>query len=428
MASRTGRLLAESATRGERIISVARGAFCAIALVRFIAIEVAHESLTAERVAVFVLPYVVAIVASVAIFRRAESPLPRAWLFASVIVDAVMCTLALLPNVLFPWPTYPGVTRLPDLAIAYVIIFAAGLRLSTSVAIVGSAANIVGIIVLIIVDSRFESAPAQPLEDVSMVLLVAVGAASLAFLTAWRTTRLVERGALDSWRSSMAQQSLNFLLDEQHDTKSALTALRLQLDRLDSYANADIDGLKQAYEDLNASAVRAREHSFSTLAKMQRPSPVDLGRVVSDLVEVVALRFPGVEIRTRPSVVDAVHIAGGETVLHRVLHNLVVNACEGDGRTSARHVDLIFAHRSQRLEAQVADDGVGFDESTLAGPIRCTSSKAGGSGLGLFVSASIVEYFGGTLQRANRPAGGAVVTVSLPVVDATSGQACDAGD
>ncbi|HEY2031556.1 MAG TPA: ATP-binding protein, partial [Myxococcales bacterium] len=42
-----------------------------------------------------------------------------------------------------------------------------------------------------------------------------------------------------------------------------------------------------------------------------------------------------------------------------------------------------------------------------------------GTGLGLFICASLVERMGGTIYAANRPNGGAIFTVELPAFSAS---------
>ena len=64
-----------------------------------------------------------------------------------------------------------------------------------------------------------------------------------------------------------------------------------------------------------------------------------------------------------------------------------------------------------------SDTGCGFSEEALR---RCAdlffSEKEGGMGIGLSVSSEILKTHGGRLRVANNPAGGAIVTIELPLV------------
>jgi signal transduction histidine kinase len=71
-----------------------------------------------------------------------------------------------------------------------------------------------------------------------------------------------------------------------------------------------------------------------------------------------------------------------------------------------------------RLRLQVADSGVGIAaglevEGRIYQPF--VSTKETGLGLGLPICKQIVEAHGGQLHAANRPGGGAVFTVRLPL-------------
>jgi signal transduction histidine kinase len=74
------------------------------------------------------------------------------------------------------------------------------------------------------------------------------------------------------------------------------------------------------------------------------------------------------------------------------------------------------------VEIAVADRGPGIPESDLSRIFerfyrvdRSRTRDPGGTGLGLSIVRHLVELHGGRVSAANRPGGGAVMTVTLPV-------------
>jgi C4-dicarboxylate-specific signal transduction histidine kinase len=100
-----------------------------------------------------------------------------------------------------------------------------------------------------------------------------------------------------------------------------------------------------------------------------------------------------------------------------MLENAVANACEGDGGARSRRVEVLVLGRPDTgsLGVEVRDDGPGFPSELLAAPIAAfRTTKPGGSGLGLYTTERLVHASGGWLRRANRPDGGAVLSMFLP--------------
>lgn len=97
----------------------------------------------------------------------------------------------------------------------------------------------------------------------------------------------------------------------------------------------------------------------------------------------------------------------------QVLSNLLENA----GRHSPEGgVVRVVAHAGPPLELQVLDEGKG-----LAPDIRdrvfepfAAATGSGSSGVGLAICRAIVEAHGGTITAADRPTGGACLTVEVP--------------
>jgi signal transduction histidine kinase len=68
------------------------------------------------------------------------------------------------------------------------------------------------------------------------------------------------------------------------------------------------------------------------------------------------------------------------------------------------------------LQLEIRDDGPGFPAIVLERPFEpYVSHKAGGSGLGLAICRKIVAEHDGRITLNNLPAGGALVTILVPL-------------
>ncbi|HOT37465.1 MAG TPA: response regulator [Candidatus Latescibacteria bacterium] len=126
----------------------------------------------------------------------------------------------------------------------------------------------------------------------------------------------------------------------------------------------------------------------------------------ADIATVVALDIPRVPM--------------DKDQIQQVILNLVLNALEAIGQNgrieiSADVVDYhVLGRRCARV--QVRDSGPGFPADVfhrLFDPFFTT--KPSGTGLGLHISQNIVLEHGGRIEAANRPDGGAVLSVYLPL-------------
>lgn len=103
--------------------------------------------------------------------------------------------------------------------------------------------------------------------------------------------------------------------------------------------------------------------------------------------------------------------------MHQVFRNLLENALlhSPPGSTVRLEVRKELSDGFDWWTFAVADAGSGFDAETLSRAFEpFFTRRKGGTGLGLSIVKRVVEEHGGSVEAANRPEGGARVTVRLP--------------
>lgn len=147
---------------------------------------------------------------------------------------------------------------------------------------------------------------------------------------------------------------------------------------------------------------------YAQFAKLPRPR---LARVpwpdfVSRLQDTIGFRIAG-PVPQGAGRFDA-------SQMEQVMINLVKNAAESG--STAQEISVSLRELGDGMVIEVADRGSGLGEEVLRDALLpFYSTKASGTGLGLTVCREIVDAHGGRLSLANRPDGGAIVTVWLPV-------------
>ncbi|MCQ4043177.1 ATP-binding protein [Streptantibioticus rubrisoli] len=211
-----------------------------------------------------------------------------------------------------------------------------------------------------------------------------------------------------------------FASDVSHELRTPLAAMTAVTDVLDEdAATLDPD---------TAAAVRLVSEETAKLARMvedlMEVSRFDAGAAALHLDEVDAAETVRKSLQARgwQDQVEAQLPGGVRAVLDPrridvVVANLVGNALRHGGAP----VRIRLATRAGRLLIEVADNGPGIPDEVLPHIFErfykadAARARSEGSGLGLAIAEENVRLHGGELRAANRPEGGAVFTVDLPL-------------
>ncbi|MFA9461585.1 sensor histidine kinase [Thiohalorhabdus sp. Cl-TMA] len=112
-------------------------------------------------------------------------------------------------------------------------------------------------------------------------------------------------------------------------------------------------------------------------------------------------------------------VRGYSGQMHQVFVNLIQNAVDAvSEHRGSGGVTVVAARTGGEVRASIRDDGPGLEPDRipeLFEPFFTTKPPGQGTGLGLYIAYGIVSEHGGTLQAANRPEGGAELSLSLPL-------------
>ncbi|MCC7137064.1 MAG: response regulator [Planctomycetes bacterium] len=154
--------------------------------------------------------------------------------------------------------------------------------------------------------------------------------------------------------------------------------------------------------------------TFSRHAAIQQ-KPEPLARLVEEAVAGVAMAVADLAPKITSELAPDVAEHPVPRALHQVLTNVVRNAADATGPTG--HVQVRARRDGDRVRIEVRDDGPGMPPGVLQRifePFFTTKPPGKGTGLGLPISARVVENLGGAITVECPPSGGTLVRVTLP--------------
>jgi len=214
-----------------------------------------------------------------------------------------------------------------------------------------------------------------------------------------------------------------------HELRNPLMAMKILIQAAAERRPAAIlEGrdLKVLEEEIGRS-----ERSIQSFLDFARPPQLEkrtfaLNALLDQVVELVSVRAKrqSVEIRCEPGTAEPIMIRADMGQIRQVFLNLLLNAL--DSVPSGGNIwvwSSIPPGTAERLVIDVADTGPGLPVhlgTRIFEPF--VSTKTTGMGLGLSICKRIVEDHGGMILATNRPEGGALFTVSLPLSSPSNGQ------
>ena len=145
---------------------------------------------------------------------------------------------------------------------------------------------------------------------------------------------------------------------------------------------------------------------------------LDLTALVAEIVDDARLEAEARDCRIAADIAADLPVTGNRDLLRRALENVLRNALRHAPPGSAV---TVTAHKDgSQARVAIADDGSGVPstdlEAIFAPFYRAANTDAfAGYGLGLAITQRVMHLHGGAVCAANRPAGGFVVTLSLPL-------------
>lgn len=200
-----------------------------------------------------------------------------------------------------------------------------------------------------------------------------------------------------------------------HELRTPLTSVRLQTEAIAAGEPSQelIERLlvdtHRLESQIDKTLELARIEGGGTLAEQAIPLDQWLERV---LRAIVATEGEGADLRIEVAA-SLPPIHGDTAALQLILRNLVENSVR-HGDREVVHLDVVAKPASQGVDLVYRDDGRGFSgDPARLGRMFGRGSESRGTGVGLYLVRVLMERMGGSVDFANAPEGGFVVTLHL---------------
>src|SRR5580704_15641345 len=226
------------------------------------------------------------------------------------------------------------------------------------------------------------------------------------------------------------------LTDISHELRSPLARLNVALElarqRSGPEARSALDRIDRETNRLNQLIQR-----LLTIARLEAGDesiekiPVHLEQIINEIAKDAAFEAQGRGCQVEATIVDDCLVVGSPGLLHSAIENVVRNAIRytHDGTSVDVRLEQGVGQQNgagaPEAVVRVTDSGPGVPEDALDKLFRpfyriddARGRQTGGVGLGLAITDRAVRLHGGTIRVSNRPQGGLMVEIRLPLSSA----------
>jgi two-component system sensor histidine kinase CpxA len=224
------------------------------------------------------------------------------------------------------------------------------------------------------------------------------------------------------------QAQSRLLHDISHELRSPLARLNvasaLAHQRAGSEAHSALERI-----DLEAERLNELIGGLLTIARLdsgndaRQKSPILLGELIEGIAADANFEAQGRNCGVESLIKEDCLVSGAPILLHSAIENVVRNGARYTRESTKVLITLEQSHNAPgEALISIADSGPGVPEEALDKLFRpfyriddARGRLTGGAGLGLAITERAVRLHGGTVKASNRPEGGLLVQIRLPL-------------